>query len=428
MSEGEVQSALRAWNKSGRPYINDILHNYYLNFGSWTVRRAAAFHPVETLRYSAWKTTESRLFETENFTNVGLEIEPTRIPDQYNAVVRTTNKTNTFGDFLFNAFKGAPIETSYMDVWNIGNSGINFNGDYRWDTNRRRAEGKFKFPLPIAGLLYLEIGQRWRSERWNVANTIEPQFLPHALFDYKATDLYGRVKQIPDYRVEWAVAFEYRNRAANGKLPGLYINNSNTGKFTVETNLRLWDRTYQNRLHVEAFGARRAIIGNNQFTGGLAELDNRVTLSRDTRTYLEWTLTGGTIRGGVPVDDYFALGLDRPTAFLLRGHTTDNHGKYGYGPIGTDFVLLNTDVNRQLARIPFFNTLNVPFISVKWDLFFDMAKTWDRNHNFKPSKLLLDPGAGLRLETPTHSFNLTYGRSLREGRNVFFAYYERRLW
>src|SRR5262245_17005008 len=122
MSQGELQSALRSWNKSGRPFINDILHNYYLNFGSWVVRRAVAFHPAGTLYYEQWKTTEARLFETDNFVNVGLEIEPTRIPDQYNAVVRTTPKTNSVADFLFNLFKGAPFQTSFVDVWNIGNS------------------------------------------------------------------------------------------------------------------------------------------------------------------------------------------------------------------------------------------------------------------------------------------------------------------
>src|SRR6266567_3792218 len=94
MSEGEVQAALQSWNKSGRPVINDILHNYYLTFSSWVVRDAVAFHPAGVLKYSQWKTTESRLFETDNFSNVGLEIEPTVIPDQYNAIVRTTAKTN----------------------------------------------------------------------------------------------------------------------------------------------------------------------------------------------------------------------------------------------------------------------------------------------------------------------------------------------
>ena len=347
LSEGELQSALRSWNKSGRPFINDILHNYYLNFGSWVVRRAVTFHPAGTLHYSEWKTTESRLLETDNFANVGLEIEPTRIPDQYNAVVRTATKTNSRTDFLFNLLKGAPVHTSYVDVWNIGNSGINFNGNYRWDTDRRRAEGRLKIPVPIAGLVHLEIGNTWRYERWDLSPTIRPESRPRARFDYKANALQVRVKHIPHYRVEVAAGFEYRNRAA---------------------------------------------------------------------------------RGALPVEDYFVLGLDTHPANLLRGHTVADHGRYGRGPMGTDFVLMNTDIERRLATIPFFNTVSIPFISVKWNLFFDGAKTWDRNRIFRQSKLLLDTGGGLRFETPTYSFNLVYGRSLREGKNVLFAYYERRLW
>src|SRR5262249_24381464 len=98
------------------------------------------------------------------------------------------------------------------------------------------------------------------------------------------------------------------------------------------------------------------------------------------------------------------------------------------GPMGSDFVLLNTDVDRRIATIPFFNNLNIPYFSVKWELFFDAAKTWDRTRVFQPSKLLLDTGAGLRLETPTHSLNLVYGKSLRDGNNVFYGYFERKLW
>src|ERR1041385_5808883 len=75
MSQGEVQSALRSWNASSRPIIDDILHNYNLNFGSWVVRDAVAFHPSSILTYEQWKTTEARLFETGNYSNIGLEVE-----------------------------------------------------------------------------------------------------------------------------------------------------------------------------------------------------------------------------------------------------------------------------------------------------------------------------------------------------------------
>ena len=428
MSEGEVQAALQSWNKTGRPVVADILHNYYLSFGSWVVRKGVAFHPASVLRYSEWKTTESQLLETGNFANVGLEIEPTQIPDQYTAVVRTTPKTNTLGGLVFGIVKGAPFSTSYLDFWNIQNSGINFNGNYRWDTDRRRAEGRFKIPLPIDGLLQLEVGDTWRSERWDLSPVIRPEARPRARFDYRANILSVNFKTIPHYRVEIGGGFEYRNRGASGDLPELFTDSRNTGKWTLETNLRLTDDRYQNRLHLEGFAARRSILGDTNFSGGVVELDNRFMLSKDSRTYLNWTIKAGASGGHLPVEDYFVLGLDANPRNLLRGHTAAEHGRYGRGPMGTGFALANFDIDRRITTIPLFNTFNIPLVTVKWDVFLDAAKTYDRNRIFQQGKLWLDTGAGLRFETPTTSFNLVYGRSLRDGTGVLFGYVQRRLW
>jgi tetratricopeptide (TPR) repeat protein len=427
MSEGEVQSALRSWNKGGRPLINDILHNYYLTFGSWVVRDAVAFHPSGVLYYSQWKTTEARLLATDNFTNAGLEIEPTRVPDQYNAVVRTTVKTNKLPDIAFDLLKGAPVETTFFNIWNIQNSGVNFNSDYRWEVGRRRADGQFKLPIPLAGLLYLEAGDTWRFERWDLANLL-PQYQSEARFDYKSIGPRIHIKAIPHYRLELGAGFEYRNRNPKGTLPVLYVNEHKMGLFTADATLRLVDRRYENRLHLESFAARRSIVGDMQFSGGTAELDNRVTFSKDTRTSLDWMIKGGTSRGQLPIEEYFMLGLDTYSVNPLRAHTVSDSGHFGTGPMGTDFALVNTTIERRLATVPFFNTGNIPFVTVKWQAFFDGAKTWDRSRIFEPGKLLLDTGGGVRFETPTHALNLIYGRSLRDGTNVFFAYYERRLW
>jgi tetratricopeptide (TPR) repeat protein len=429
MSEGEVQSALRSWNKSGRPIIDDILHNYYLTFGSWVVRKAVAFHPAGVLRYSQWKTTEARLLETDNFANVGLEIEPTTIPEQYNAVVRTTTKTNGLTDFAFNLIKGLPIQTNYVDVWNIGNTGINFNADYRWQAVRRRLDGQFKIPVPFRGLLYLELGDTWRREQWNLSPNVLPQYLDVARFFYDANILRVHLKQIPHYRFDIGGGLEYFNRAASGNLPQLDTNSENVGLFSLESNLRLFDGQYQNRLHLEAFTAQQSILGNITYHGGVAELNNRITLSRDDRAYLDWTVKGGTARGNLPVEDYFVLGIDTTrTSNPLRGHAVSDHGVYGNGPMGTDFVLVNTDVERRIATLPLFNTFNIPFLTVKWEVFLDGGKTWDRQHVFKEGTLWIDTGAGLRFETPTQSVNFIYGRSLRDGSSLFMGYVERRLW
>ena len=366
-----------------------------------------AFHPSGVLRYCEWKTTESRLFETENFANVGLEIEPTRVPDQYNAVVRTTTKTNSLADFLFDAVKGLPFESSYFDLWNIANSGINFNSDYRWDTGRRREDGQLKIPVPLAGLLELELGTWWRSERWDVSSQIEPALLPFARFDYKATALRVHVKQIPHYRVELGGGFEYLNRAAKGDFPQLYTDSLNTGLiYRRSESSPCRPTTIRPGCNLEGFAARRSIIGNTQFRGGTAQLDNRVTLSKDTRTYLDWSVKGGTLAAAFCRSRTICSRTRFYSKYPLRGHTTDRTWAIRQRPDGKRFVLVNTDIERRLATLPFFNTVNIPYITVKWEVFFDGAKTWDRNHIFKPSKLLLDTGAGIRFETPTHSFNL----------------------
>ena len=44
------------------------------------------------------------------------------------------------------------------------------------------------------------------------------------------------------------------------------------------------------------------------------------------------------------------------------------------------------------------------------------------------NRSLADTGGGLRFETPTQSFSLVYGRSLRDGTAVLMGYVERKLW
>jgi hypothetical protein len=107
---------------------------------------------------------------------------------------------------------------------------------------------------------------------------------------------------------------------------------------------------------------------------------------------------------------------------LLRGHALAKDGVLGESPMGTQFGLVNVDLERRLAVLPFFGTFNLPYLNVKADLFVDTART------DIPNKTLVDIGAGLKLETPTRVLNLIYGRSLRSGQSVFSAYVEKRWW
>jgi hypothetical protein len=94
--------------------------------------------------------------------------------------------------------------------------------------------------------------------------------------------------------------------------------------------------------------------------------------------------------------------------------------------MGTGFVLMNTTVDRRLIRVPFFNVLNLPYLDFKGLVFLDGARTYDRARVFEQGKILVDVGAGFRLETESRSLNLTYGRSLRDGTGTLGAYIQQR--
>ena len=112
---------------------------------------------------------------------------------------------------------------------------------------------------------------------------------------------------------------------------------------------------------------------------------------------------------------------------LLRGHDSrSSQGHYGHAPMGTSFTLVNTTVDRRIRRFQIFNTLNVPFAELKWLVFMDGGKVWDRAHIFNAGKLLIDVGGGFKLETPTRILTFSYGRSLRDGTGTLAAYVQKR--
>jgi tetratricopeptide (TPR) repeat protein len=426
LSEGEVQTALGYWNRTGNPIVNEVLHNTNIAFGHWTVQVGNAFKPGQLLTYGKWRTTQLRLVETDIFSNVGIAIEPSPSASKYNPVILTTDKVNDLSNLAFDIVKGAPWQTSYLNWWDIADSGISMNSSYRWDYNRKRGEIQLHAPIPVPGILFMTATGLWRSERWDVAPVLQHDAASDNRFLIKSTGVRAELKYIPYFRIDFGGGFEYTNRAANGNLPQLYIDSSNSGKVIYQGSFRLSDSRYQNRIHVDGTIARKNFAGDLNYSTATVELNNRYLISKSSNTVFNWTLRGGVSDGQLPVEEYFVLGLDMHAGNLLRAHPASDHGHYGNAPMGTSFALSNMDIERRIAILPLFNSLNLPYLDVKGQIFLDSGQTEDRANIFKEGKLYFDTGAGLKFETPTHSLNMIYGKSLRDGRNVFYAYFQKR--
>ncbi len=428
LSEGDVEEALDTWNQAGRPRIDEVFQNFSPGFLNWVVPRSLSFAEGDVLDYDRWRTTQERLYATKLFSNVGLEMEPSSVPQLYNAIVRTTPRANTRGDILLDLVRGLLVETTYFELWDVGLSGVSWRSSYRWDEDRRRARGQLVVPLPLPGVPVLDFTNTWRSERWDMSQSVREEFLPEARFDYKVNSVRLGIHAVPHYRVEVGAGLEYRNRAAAGTIEPLAMDARNSGTLQFDVRVRPVEGRYSSQLRFEAFLAREGLLGDFDFGGGTAQIANRYVIDEVSDTTFDWSVSGGTSRGELPVDSYFMMGIGRGSAHPLRGHVVSDSGRYGRAPMGTDFVLINTDIERRLVTVPLFNTLSIPYLMVKAMGFFDSAKVFDRNRIFRQGEWMNDVGVGMRFETPTGSFTVLYGRDITDGVNNFYGYVERRFW
>lgn len=428
LSQGDVEGALDAWNHSERPRIATVSQNFLPQFRNWVVRQSLPFSRGDILSYDLWRTTQERLYATKLFSNVGLEIEPSINPDLYNAIIRTSPRKNGVGEIVFDLLKGLPVKTVFFQLADLHESGFTWASSYRWDEDRKKASVALTVPLPLPAVPMLEFSNTWRSERWNLSQSIRKKFLPKSRFDYKVNTIRVGMNLVPHYRFKVAAGLEYRNRTATGKIEPLAMDKRDSGTLQLGVQFRPLEGRYSNQIHLEAFLARKNFLGDFDFSGLTTQIANRYWIDEQSEIILDWSISLGTSSGELPIDNYFLLGIGRQGAHLLRGHVVSERGQFGRGPMGTGFVLLNTDIERKLLTVPMFNALSIPYVKIKAMGFFDSAKVSDRNQIFRQGEWMKDFGVGMQFEIPTGSFTVLYGRDTLSKMNNFYGYVERRFW
>jgi hypothetical protein len=431
LSQGNVRAALRAWAEKGGPIISRVLHDgrpLEDGAGHPVFRSAVAFEPGDALRYRQWRTTEKRLYESGLFTDVRLEMQPTPEAGRYYANIVTAYKKSTgFSriDLLTQQLSWAFTRFLRFDRWDLLGSGVSFNAAYRTTSSRKRGEVRLLAPLPLPGGLVAEASGLWRSEDWNISRVTRAPATDASEFESAGWRV--MLRAVPDYRFEVGVGFDFTNRRWSDGLPEPLANSRNSGKILFETSIRPVDGTYQNRLRVQAFLARKSLMGASDYSGGTVELNNRFPLAKVRDATIEWTVKAGTSRGSLPLDEYFVLAADINSPNLMRGHAAFRRG-YGAAPMGTDFAVTNFTAEGTVQE--FGNRgmfVFLPPLTVKAEAFVDSGKVFDRARVFKQDKLLVDAGAGIKIETPTHAIHVIYGHSLRD-KNYFSGVYIEKRW
>jgi hypothetical protein len=122
----------------------------------------------------------------------------------------------------------------------------------------------------------------------------------------------------------------------------------------------------------------------------------------------------GGVFGRVTLDEMYMLGMERDNELWLRGHVGTRAGRKGNAPQGSRYLLLNTEVKRELLRIPFLRFHAGPFL--------DLGTVRDRNGTLGSRGWLSDAGVQATLATAGGVRILAvYGRDLRDGRPAFYT-------
>jgi len=187
--------------------------------------------------------------------------------------------------------------------------------------------------------------------------------------------------------------------------------------------VRLFDGRYKSQVLVDGFLARASVLGDVNYSGAKVGLVNRLVVSEGSGAFIDLSVRGGTTRGQLPVEDYFILGVDGETPYLLRGHVAATEGRYGRSPMGTDFILFNSDIERRVWTLPIGKDMEI-----KGELFLDGAKVFDRNRVFNQAGWFFDAGVAARIQLPGSDLVVLYGRSLNHGSGVIAGYIEHHFW
>jgi hypothetical protein len=129
---------------------------------------------------------------------------------------------------------------------------------------------------------------------------------------------------------------------------------------------------------------------------------------------LQASVKGGETFGMVPFDKLFTIGFERDNDLFLRGHPGLYNGQKGNAPLGRNFILVNSEID----KIAYHNGL----FAVRLGPLLDTGRIYDPSGYFGTRNWLWDTGVQTKIRVlGSFEFVLGYGKDLRTGSNSFFT-------
>lgn len=438
---GNLEAALQIWNRENVPRVHEIESVPEPNPDTELFSRSFAFAPLSTLKLGEFETTQARLDNLGIFTLYRWELTPVDSapigpggdsPATFDVIFHSIEH-NGFGSNKWAAalsmLRGLPYETIYPEYYNAFHEGVNFTSLVRFDSQKERVYAQISGPLQRRPGWRVSAWIDGRDEDWNISDTFFAATTPISDLKLRKIEAGAGFRSVESGRWSWETRasfahrdFEVENGGAISSLEpnaSTFFTDGNSLKVSGQTNYRLlWFP--QDRIRVDT--SANATIGRF-FTaplGAYEEIGGSVGLNwLPQEQGNDWQIlsrlrAGGTF-GMVPFDDLFTLGVERDDNNLwLRGISATHDGRKGNSPMGRDYVLWNSELDKIVYKGALFQVRVGPL--------FDIGRIWDTSGLFGSRGWLWDPGAQLKISVlDTFEVVFSYGHDVRSGGNTFFG-------
>ena len=423
--EGNLEGALKYWNRAGKPIVSDLMYDPQPRLNPLILDRAFQFSPGSVWKRNQFLTTQAELASLDLFPHTYFELAAQQ-DGSFKLVWHDSEQPawdSTKLDSIASMLRGLPYQSVYPEFYNLNHKGLNWLSFVRWDDEKRWLSSEAAWPVeenPKRCIRFYFVG---RNENWNITRTLTPAVPSAAGFNMRRAVIGAEVASIASWRWRWNLAAEYsyRDFRTLTGIPGPAERFfSDSSGLALRANIqRPLIRFPERRFSLDAGASGEA----GKFTANPLGRYGRVEGSLaanwfpkaqgedyETSTLLR---AGGTA-GQVPFDELYMLGFDRDNDLWMRGHNGLVNGQKGNAPLGTNFILSNSDIDKVVY--------DGGFLLVKVGPFVDTGDITDPSQFFGSPKWLTDTGLQATVRVlGSFEFVFGYGKDLRSGNNTVYS-------
>jgi tetratricopeptide (TPR) repeat protein len=419
--DGNVDAALEFWNRIDKPRIRRISIVSPAHMNAALLERSVRFDAGSTLQrddLDLTRTNLERVAAAPGSYKVRLVPQEEETFDVRIDAVDTSPEGISKWSRFVSPLMGLPYQTLAMK-FDSGSSARRLSSLFRWDPNKRRVNLTFSDLVLNNPRLRYTAGVDGRDENWAFQNYYNGLVTPTGALKLRKLEFVGQVDYGVTGRFTWingtSISYrDYGNGTLNGQLftPGYVLKQFSRASYDlVKDPVR--------GLSMELSGA--VGVGRGFSNGGYVYSRTQAALTTrwvpqgrtEDITVGARAYTGRTF-GQAPFDELFMLGMERDNDLWLRGHVGTLDGRKGNAPLGSNYVLWQSEIEKQFYRNEFVRLWIGPVL--------DIGKISDRPDGFGSRGWLVDTGVQSRIVLlGTKQLIITYGRDLRHGGNVFYT-------